>query len=227
MRIFFLFLLILNALFAAWQFYTPREVSTYIEPLPENLDRLVLLKEVALEPEPVVAEVIEVDGVITEEQPEIREPEKKCYTLGPYTDRGLVSQIESQIINDVLDFQVREREEQELHRYWVHLPPYNNRNDARKASRELAKKNVKDYYIIQKGDAKNSISLGHFREKANADVRVKKVSRLGFNPEIEVIYRKYNIYWLDYSLQGAHEDVDTKIGEYLVDGVTLLDRECE
>lgn len=222
MRILFLFLLILNLLFAAWQYYTPEKKDVQIRPLSSHLEKLVLLKEAA----PVIEEEPDVVKQIDDEQSEKATPVKVCYTLGPYTDKEVVTQIEGQIARDVIDFVVREREEQELHRYWVYLSGNKNRAAAREVSKALAKKNVKDYYIIQKGDKKNSISLGHFKDKAYADARVKKVSHLGFNPQIEVIYRTYQLYWLDYSLEDENSGMEEKIQEYLADGVTLLDRDC-
>ena len=224
MRIFFLFLLSLNILFAAWQYYSPKKIASQIQSFPDRLDRLVLLKEAG----PVIQEAAEVIKPINEEVVEQVEKAKNkiCYTLGPYTDKDVVTQIEAQVTGDVIDFVVREREEQELHRYWIYLPGDNNRQSAREISKALAKKNIKDYYIIQKGDKKNSISLGHFKEKPNADARVRKVGKLGFKPEIEVIYRAYQLYWLDYSLEEDNAEIDAKMQEYLIDGVTLLDRKC-
>ena len=221
MRLFFLFLLMLNILFAAWQYVLPKKTVSQVPPLSGRLERLVLLKDA----EPVVKTeevIVQPDDGVTVETPE----NKICYTLGPYTDKGLVTQIESQIASDVSDFVVREREEKELHRYWVYLPGYKSRQSAREGSKALAKKNVKDYYIIQTGDKKNSISLGHFKEKAYADARVRKLSKLGFDPQIEVIYRAYQLYWLDYSLLAENAEIGTKIQEYLTNGVSLLDRQC-
>ena len=222
MRIFFLLLLMLNLLFAAWQYYSPEKAVKGVAPLSDRLERLVLLREV----EPVMAIEQEVIESVNEEVPEQKVLTRLCYTLGPYTDKDVVTQIESQISNQVVDFIVREREEQELHRYWIYIPGHKDRASARELSKALAKKNIKDYYIIQKGDKKNSISLGHFKEKPNADTRVKEVSRLGFKPEIEVIYRSYKLYWLDYSLEDDSAEIESKIQEYLIDGVTLLDRQC-
>ena len=222
MRILFLFLLLLNLLFAAWQYYSPEKIVVQTPPVSDRLERLVLLKEVdrLVEKEHEVIEQVG-DNVV-----DIAVQNKVCFTLGPYTDKDVVTQIESQIGAEVFDFVVREREEQELHRYWVYLPGYKDRNSARKGSKLLAKKNIKDYYIIQKGDKKNSISLGHFKEKPNADERVKELGKLGFEPEIEVIYRAYQLYWLDYSLKDDRAEIESKIQEYLIDGVTLLDRKC-
>ena len=222
MRIFFLFLLILNVLFATWQYYSPKKIDSQVAPLSDQLDRLVLLKEA----DPVVNDTLEVIETVNSDVVEPSVKSKICYTLGPYTDRDVVTQIESQIAGDVIDFVVREREEQELHRYWIYLPGDNNRQSAREISKALAKKNLKDYYIIPKGDRMNSVSLGHFKEKANADARVRKVRKLGFKPEIEMIYRDYKLYWVDYSLEADNAETGAKMQEYLIDGVTLLDRKC-
>lgn len=201
----------------------PEKKDVKVPVLSERLDKLVLLSEV----EPVVQEEVEPVEPINEEILVQDEKAAVCYTLGPYTDRDLVTKIESQIGKDVIDFVVREREEQELHRYWVYLHGDSSRENAREISKVLAKKEIKDYYIIQKGDKKNSISLGHFREKFYADVRAKQVRKLGFDPQIEVIYRTYSLYWLDYSLDDDKAEIHEKIQEYLVDGVTLLDRDCD
>lgn len=224
MRLFFIFLLVLNGVFAAWQYYVPEHASKTESPFPEQLNRLVILKEAVPE---AVAMVEEVTGETSEKQvAEQMKAVKSCYTLGPYEDRELVDKIRQEL-GDVIDFAVREREEKELHRYWVYLSGEKGRAHARKVSMQLAQNNIKDYYILQTGDIKNSISLGHFKDKAYADIRVREIKRLGLDPRIEVIYREYSLYWLDYALAEESGELAAKIQEYLVDGVTLLNRQCE
>ncbi|MDH5765696.1 MAG: hypothetical protein OEZ38_06740 [Gammaproteobacteria bacterium] len=223
MRLFFIFLFILNALFAGWQYYMPKIVNNESVPLPAGLERLVILKESL----PAVVEAsVDEEEMLSKGTDVNHKPVKTCYTLGPYEDQELVAKIREELGGEV-EFTVREREEKDLHRYWVYIPGDKGRDHARKVILKLAKNNIKDYYILQSGDVKNSISLGHFKEKWYADVRVKEISKLGIKPEIEVIYRTYNLYWLDYALSNKPEDLMAKIQEYLVDGVTLLDRQCK
>lgn len=248
MRILLAFLIVLNLLYAGWVYLYPvKQVDTY-PPLAKGLSSLQLLHEIKEEVEPAESDQEVVPEAIAESIAESEDDEssalesdslqvaentevKSCFTLGPFKDKNIMQQLRDSIAQHVSDITVRKREESEKHRYWVYMPALKSRAQAKKMARKLREKNLKDFYIVLRGDSKNSISLGHFREPAHANRRMKKVIDNGFKAEINVIYRAYDIYWLDYQLKsnGSVLDMeqDFSIEEYLTDGVSQLVRECE
>ena len=228
MRIFFIFLFVLNALFFAWQYYQPAKSEAPIKALPASLKTVQLIGETAVQAElnktrtAVGAPALKVSSGDT-----LIEENLSCFTLGPFKDEKVVSQIKSQLAEHFKQLTIRKIEESERHRYWIFIPPLPSRSDAIATSKLLAKQKIKDYYIVRSGNNNNSISLGHFKEKSHADRRVKQLTRLGFNPQMEVIYRSYNLYWLDYEMADNNQQHQALIDAIEVDGVSSIDRSCE
>ena len=231
MRIFFLFLLILNILFAGWLYTQPDKPPATIRPLPEGLATVELLKSPADSVDPAIAG--DVDGPADEQagpaEDSPQAPQEKnlqCYTLGPFSEEAALQDLKARLSEQVDNLQVRRREEREPHRYWVYLPPQHSREQAIAMSKALARKKVKDYYIIRSGEKNNAVSLGHFREKMHADRRVSRLRKMDFDVQVEVIYRQYSLFWLDYSIDGSQQLADELIAPYLTDGAARLDRAC-
>ena len=238
MRILLVFIIILNLLYAGWEYLSPAVVNNVIPPMADNLKTLELLHEVKTAESPDVETGL---GL------EIKNNEVKsgsivdidvdsglkavdavsCYTLGPFKDESIMRQLRESIAEYVTDISVRKRQESEKHRYWVYVPAMPDRKQARLVAKKLRQKKVNDFYIVLSGDAKNSISLGHFREPKHANRRMKRVVDLGFKVEINVIYRDYDIYWLDYQVETVNGAPGFSVDEYISDGVSQLFRACK
>jgi hypothetical protein len=226
MRIFFLFLLLINLLFASWLYTQPDRQPAEIRPLPVGLETIELLKSSNGPQTPGTGTEAASEALVAKPEP-VPEKTLHCYTLGPFNEEAALLDIKNQLSEQVAALQVRRREEREPHRYWVYLPPQKSREQAIELGRVLAQKNLKDYYVVRSGENNNALSLGHFREKLHADRRLRQLYNLGFNAEMEVIYRQYSLFWLDYSVAQAQPSTNELIAPYLVNGVARLDRDCE
>jgi hypothetical protein len=159
------------------------------------------------------------------------QPDVRCFTLGPFRDldklRSLTREIKSYV--SVADFRGKEEKEPDI--YWVYLTPEKSRKEAVATGKRLKTKKVKDFYIIRDGDKVNGISLGHFRNKAGAYGLAKKVTKLGFDVNVEPIFKTYTIYWLDYQLAEGVTIPEKIFDKYTTntnkDKVSRLKRECE
>ena len=158
-------------------------------------------------------------------------PEGKCFTLGPFRDLDKLRSLTREIKSYVTEADFRGKEERGQAIYWVYLTPEKSRKEAIATGKRLKSKKIKDFYIIRDGAKVNGISLGHFRNKAGAYGLEKKVTKLGFDVNVEPIFKSYTIYWLDYKLA---EDVtipekifDKYITNTNKDKVTRLKRECD
>jgi hypothetical protein len=224
MRVFFLFLFIINLLIAFWFYSQPAINNSPPRPMPDDLDRLILLGEGNTRHVAAAAPL-----TAAKEKPvkvrEVNAPTVQCYTLGPFKDEIKLQQASAQLAGQVLNINVRKREESQRHRYWVYLPVMPSRASAIDKSKKLAQARISDYYIVRSGAKKNAISMGHYKEKQHADRRVSRLKKQGFAIEMEVIFRQINIFWLDYSIDGSKR-LSGGGGEYLPDGVTRLYRSC-
>jgi cell division protein FtsN len=153
-----------------------------------------------------------------------------CYTLGPFRDLDNLRALTREIKSYVVEADFRGREEKEPTLYWVFLKPEKNRKKAIETGNRLKAKKIKDFYIIRDGEKENGLSLGHFRNKDGAYGLAKKVRNLGFDVDVEPVFKSYTIYWLDYQLASdaiipeSIFDKYTKTGKK--DKISRLGREC-
>jgi hypothetical protein len=156
-------------------------------------------------------------GAAATEQDMASKPEENCYTLGPFRDldalRSLTRDIKSYVVS--ADFRGEEVNEQSL--YWVFIRPVETEEQARKLAARLKDNKITDFYIIRKGDQKNGISLGRFRNKASAYGLAKKVSKLNFDVVVEPVFRNVTHYWLDYQLS-KEANIPKAVFDKYIDG---------
>lgn len=240
MKTLLVFLILLNLTYAAWEILAPQQSYNKVEPLPRGLKSLVLLNDQNLAVE--MAKEAAVDSVKTEDLPDgdltrnvsesastaqVSDLVDQCFTLGPFKDVSIMRQVQDSIAEYVVDINTRKRVEAEKHRYWVYLTAKDGRAGAKKTGALLREKNINEFYIVLKGASKNSISLGHFKEQSGANRRLKQLVKLGFGAEIKVIYRDYDVYWLDYRLDQAALEDNVDLAEYQSEGVSQIRRECD
>jgi len=237
MRLFLAFVIILNLLYAGWEYVNPTKTREMIPPLADNLQSLELLREaesIVEVPEhgakpfgTLPIDVGQPEQAAVEESGEPGQVPIACYTLGPFKDSDLMKQVKASLTEYVDNLTVRTRQETERHRYWVYIPSLGSRRKAKSMVSKLRDSKVKDFYIILNGEQRNGVSLGHFKERRHASRRHKKITGLGFKADIEVIYKELDIHWLDYQSKSQQSDPAFDINEYAIEGVSQLVRDCE
>jgi len=230
MRALFILLVLLNLAFFAWQYYAPAPQQAKIAQLTGNLKPIVLLSELKHEadakPEPAetgAASPIEAGtlGSAAEHSQPI------CQTLGPFRDRQQLDQVKTRLSPLLKHASIRAIQERRLHRYWIYLPAEPSRQQAVTLSRKLADAKIKDYYIVLSGENKNSISLGHFRDKQHAEKRQKQLKRLGFDAKTQLIYRDFDLFWLDFEAAQPVNRDQLAVDEALDDEISVINRACK
>jgi len=246
MRILLIFIIILNLLYAGWEYISPTAVTDVIPPMADDLTALELLHEAEPGMQPGMQQLPEIENlseVVSDTGIQLSAVEAdsgvvinsgtksissiSCYTLGPFRDENIMQQLRESITEYVTNVSVRKRQESEKHRYWVYVPAVGGRKKAKLMAKKLRQKDVNDFYIVLSGSAKNSISLGHYREPKHANRRVKRVTGLGFNAQVKVIYREYDIYWLDYEVDAVNGVAGFSVDEYISEGVSQIARDCK
>ena len=109
--------------------------------------------------------------------------------------------------------QFRESRQNATRGFLVYLPAPSSREQSLAVARSLSAKGVRDYYVVTAGEQQNSISLGLFKDRGNAERRRTEVAALGFTPEIVERTEDQPVYWLDYALApDARLDWKQKLG---------------
>ncbi|MEO5811040.1 MAG: SPOR domain-containing protein [Rhodanobacter sp.] len=121
----------------------------------------------------------------------------RCLALGPFmTPQDL------RVARQLLAAQTtRTRARQELvardSSWWVYLPPAANRAQALATARQLANRQISDYFVVSSGPQPNSVSLGVFKDPANATRRRNQVVAAGFPARMDERVESRPEYWLD------------------------------
>ena len=75
--------------------------------------------------------------------------------------------------------------------------PAGSRAEALQVARALSERGISDYYVITAGPQQDSISLGLFRDLANATQRREAVAALGYSPIMEPRTEPVSQWWID------------------------------
>ncbi|MBN8728312.1 MAG: SPOR domain-containing protein [Xanthomonadales bacterium] len=124
----------------------------------------------------------------------------RCRTLGPFPTQADMHAAMAALTPATKRIRQRESRTTQARGYWVYLPAMPNREQALATARNLSGKGVRDYYVVTAGEQQNTISLGLFRDPANAERRSAEITALGFTPRTQVRTEEVPAYWLDYAL---------------------------
>jgi hypothetical protein len=190
-------LVVVNLVFLGWNIFQDqsiRQVERNLPPLPETAARLVTLQE----KQQTAADEVSVIETVTENEPPGAGVSLVCQTLGPFLAREEIQEMEAKLVAMELEPQQRETAKQRPIGYWVHLPGM-ERAEARRQAQILDDHNDKEYFIGKD----NVLSLGVFQDMNRAKERLKRVRKLGLEPQLETRYRTVAEYWLDFQVESA------------------------
>jgi cell division septation protein DedD len=193
-RILFLLLLAANVGVAAWLFIAPRPSGLQLPDTDPGVAPLVLLSERDSAGAEAAAELAAA--------PETTEQAKadRCLSLGPFPTQSDLRRAMNALTPQVKRIQFREAHTSQSRGFLVYLPAPATREEALAVARQLSARGVRDYYVVTAGDQQNTISLGLFRERNNAERRRGEIAALGFAPAITERLETLPVYWLDFAI---------------------------
>ena len=151
-------------------------------------------------------------------------PAQQCLQIGPFLTQADLRRAMGALTPAVARIQFRENRVLTNRGFWVFLPAQGTREAALAAARELAAQGLRDYYVVTAGDQENTISLGLFRDRANAEARQREVQGLGFAPELQERTEEIPNYWIELAAAPGL-DWRARLGGYA--GVDARPLPCE
>ena len=223
MRWLFLFVLLLNVAYVAWEFNQPEKMMA-VPVVDQNVPKIVLLREIGQDSAAFSANSGKSAPVPLGQPKDVIGG--GCYTLGPFRDMEKLRAVTRGIKKYVADASYRSHEEREQAMFWVYLEPAGGYSQAKALAAKLKSKKVKDYFIVSSEEKLNGISLGHFREKNRAYAHAKHITSLGFKPEVEALFKEYTIFWLDYEVISGESIPESILDKHLTGKINRLVRAC-
>ncbi len=195
-RVFFVLMLTVNIGLAAWLWLAPHADAHVLPPTDAGVAQLVLLSErsdvatnaAELADRPLsVAEL----GALT------------CTRIGPFPSQSDMRRAMSALTPLTERIQFKETRSVKSRGWWVYMPAFPTRDLALSNARALAAQGIRDYYVVTAGDQQNTISLGLFRERSNAENRRADLISLGFDAAMRERTDEAPEYWLEYAVAPA------------------------
>ncbi|GAA0889980.1 SPOR domain-containing protein [Rhodanobacter soli] len=120
-----------------------------------------------------------------------------CLALGPFATPQDLRNARQALSAQATRMRSRQEQASQTSGWWVYLPAAGNRAQALAAARQLAARNIDDYFVVSSGDQPNTISLGLFKDPANARKRRDEVVAAGFPARMSERSESVPEYWLD------------------------------
>ncbi|HZX72495.1 MAG TPA: SPOR domain-containing protein [Rhodanobacter sp.] len=130
-----------------------------------------------------------------------------CTTLGPFDTPQDLRNARQALTSRAARTRSRQEQTSQTTGWWVYLPAAANRAQALEQARQLGAHDIKDYFVVGSGDQANTISLGLFRDPANARKRLNEIAAAGFAARMGERSESVPEYWLDLMVaDGSHLD---------------------
>jgi SPOR domain len=121
-----------------------------------------------------------------------------CERIGPIANLADATSFRARLGAIVAQAELAEEQVTQVRGLWVYLGGMKDRESSLARARQLSAAGIRDYYVVTEGDSENRISLGMFRDAANADKRIAQVAALGFKAERLERGESVTQYWVQY-----------------------------
>ena len=125
------------------------------------------------------------------------EPSYSCVALGPFATPQDLRNARQALASQATRMRSRQEQANQASGWWVYLPAAASRAQALEQARQLDIRHVGDYFVVSSGDQPNTISLGLFKDPANARKRRDEVVAAGFPARMSERSESVPEYWLD------------------------------
>lgn len=196
-RVLFLLLLALNIGGACWIAFAPKAAEDARPTSDPGVAELVLLSE-RDGMKPVTAATTQAN-----ERGALASSNDVCHSIGPFQTQSDMRSTLNSLTPLVRRIQYRDERATQSRGYWVFLAALESREEALGVARRLSAQGVRDYYVVTAGEQLNTISLGLFREKSNAERRLADIAAMGFEPQLIQRTEELPVYWIDYASDPA------------------------
>ncbi|KZC38998.1 MULTISPECIES: SPOR domain-containing protein [Rhodanobacter] len=199
LRLLFVLLTALNIAVGAW-LLLGQPYARGGMPSDPGVTELRLLSELPV-PGPAAAATAAIPAAATAAVPAAATPPRhlsySCLALGPFATPQDLRSARQALSAQTVRMRSRQEQASQTSGWWVYLPAAGSRAQALAVARQLAARNIDDYFVVSAGDQPNTISLGLFKDPANARKRRDEVTAAGFPARMSERSESVPEYWLD------------------------------
>ena len=193
LRLLFVLLSALNIAVGAW-LLLGQPYAHGGSPTDPGVAEIRLLSEV---PEPDAAASTSVNAEAPAANPSQSDLSYSCLTLGPFATPQDLRNARQALATQATRMRSRQEQASQAGGWWVYLPAASSRAQALEQGRQLGAHHIGDYFVVSSGDQPNTISLGLFKDPANARKRRDEIIAAGFPARLSERSESVPEYWLD------------------------------
>lgn len=121
----------------------------------------------------------------------------RCMALGPFASLQALRSARSKLESQTARSRSRQEQSRQSRGWWIYLPAQASRALALAQAQRLSDAHIDDYFVVSSGGQPNTISLGLFKDPANARKRRDQVVAAGFPAQMTERVETVPEYWLD------------------------------
>ena len=196
------FLLILNLGVAAWWIGGGNAApASAAAPMPAGVPGLRLVSEVAPVAPPATVPAAVSTATATEPPSETpaAAPEQ-CLRFGPFADDAARNAARAALFSFGIAPVPRETAARSSRGWKVHIPAFASRADANAMGEKIKAAGIRDWYVMNEGDAANGIALGRYGSEESARRREAELKAKGIPAQAEALGDSTAQAWLDARL---------------------------
>ena len=187
-------LVVLNAVFLAWQFFEQQNrgqnaIVVVEKQEGKNLDLLSERPDIVQN-----AKEVESVGIVDEKRAKSTIDDRACYRIGPLLDDDMARQIKSIFEKGGFDVSLSANSSGGS-KYWLYIPPLATSDRATVIARELQKQGV-DASVVTEAQMANAISLGTVGDYDQAQALKARVAELGYRADMKTTLVTRKEQWL-------------------------------
>jgi hypothetical protein len=126
-----------------------------------------------------------------------------CVALGPFATQADLRSAGVALQAQATRQRTRQEQSVQSRGWWVYLPAQRSRELALAQAKKLSASGIDDYFVVGSGGQPNTISLGLFKDPANARKRRDQVVQAGFAAQLSERTENVPVYWLDLALANS------------------------
>ncbi|MCW8888208.1 MAG: SPOR domain-containing protein [Gammaproteobacteria bacterium] len=223
MRTLIYLLIFVNILYLGVNFFIlePNAVSSKSVAKDKNDNEnysLVLLKEIKKESGGLISDAVK--QVVAEEVLEQKQSVECLKITGDWDAEGF-SAVKQSLSSKDISVIIEGKERRKKVNYWVLIPPFDTKQEAITAKRQLQSEKIVDTFIIKSGARSNALSLGLYSKEMGAERRASYVNskKLGIaRASIEELTLYVDRYWIKVATDAVElEGITAAIGDGILD----------
>jgi hypothetical protein len=197
------FLLVLNIGIAAWWISGGNAAPAAATSAPTDVPGLRLVGESVAATAPPVSTPAPVTAAVVEapaETPVKPASNEQCLRFGPFADAAARDAARGALSTAGVSAQPRDTPARSSRGWKVHVPPFASRDEANAMGEKIKAAGISDWYVMNEGDAANSIALGRYGSEESARRREAELKAKGIPAQAEAIGDSAAQAWLEARL---------------------------